>query len=386
MQMRNNLILNNEYQYILLREAKKSGYYDEIPYPSDVDWMSREESDEIAASIMRIGKRKINSLFQMLLLYDNITIPSLIEWDDYSKLKETGYIKIFTYDDMNNYMFNLYKDFDYEYGQYIKPALINSIKKYVSNYNYCKLENDSRFASIIYDLYLWSKIEILHFQKMINENIIMLSINAHIFSTKTISHVKFDQNIVLNYLYFLFSWMEVNIDNLLWDINLSYSYDGIILNSEYRMDKLGLNQDEKPNEDAIVYRTLRAELNKLIGSLPHADSLEDIFRLKEKYRSDINRLRSVIDELEYVLRESGHKKMIEKAAKDISKASKELEKTEKLDKVSTWSTYLSIPVAVAETILSAPPIAGISLGTLGVYATKKSNNIKKENNWISIIR
>ena len=61
--MRNNLILNAEYEYILLREAKKSGYYKEIPYPKDVDWLSREEADEINQRIRKIGKRKINNLF-----------------------------------------------------------------------------------------------------------------------------------------------------------------------------------------------------------------------------------------------------------------------------------------------------------------------------------
>lgn len=384
--MRNNLILNNEYQYILLREARKSGYFEQIPYPEGVDWLSREEADEIEQSIRKIGKRKINNLFQMILLYDNITIPTFIDWDDYSKLKETGYIKIYTYDDMQNYMSKYFEDFDYNDAQNIKPALITSIKKIISNYNYCKIENDTRFASIIYDLYVWSKIDIYQYNKLIAENINMLSTNAYIFDNKTIAQVKFDQNIIINYLQFLFDWLEVNVDNLLWDINLSNSYNGIILNSEYNIDKIGLHQEEKPKEDIAVYRTLKAELSEIIGALPHADSLTEIFYMKEKYRNEIKRLRSVIDELEYILREFGRKKMIESAISDIKKASKELEKIDKLDKVSKWTTYLSIPITVAETVLSIPPVTGITLGVLGVYATTKTNNIKKRNNWISVVR
>lgn len=384
--MRNNLIINAEYEYILLQEAKKSGYYKEIPYPKDVDWLSREESDEIDQRIRKISKRKINNLFQMILLYDNIVIPSFVEWDDYSKLEETGFIKIYTYDDMQNYMSGLYDDFDYDYGQYIKPALITPIKKLVSNYNYCKIMSDIKFASIIYDLYIWSKVDTLNFGKLVEENLIMLSFNASIFDSKIINQVNFSENIVLNYLYFLFNWMEVNVDNLLWDINLSYSSDGIILNSEYNIDKIGINQEEKPSEDVFVYRTLKAELGNLIGALPHADSLEEIFRIKEKYKKDIKRLKIVIDELEEVLKKYGKEKMIIEASSNIAKASKELAKTDKLDKVSKWTTYLSVPVAVTETILSAPPITGISLGVIGTYLTKKSNDIKRKNNWMSVIR
>lgn len=384
--MRNNLILSAEYEYILLREAKKSGYYKEIPYPKDVDWLSREEADEINQRIRKIGKRKINNLFQMVLLYDNIIIPSFVEWDDYSKLEETGYIKIYTYDDMQNYMSGLYDDFDYEYGQYIKPALITPIKKMISKYNYFKIVSDIKFASIIYDLYILEKVDTLNFNKLLKENLVMLTFNAGIFDDKIINQVKFNENIILNYLYFLFNWMEVNVDNLLWDINLSYSIDGIILNCEYNIDKIGISQEEKPNEDAIVYRTLKAELGNLIGALPHADTLYDIFRIKEKYKKDIKRLRMVIDELEEVLREYGKEKMIIEASSNIVKASKELAKADKLDEVSKWTTYLSVPATITETILSAPPVAGISLGFIGTYSTIKSNDIKRKNNWISVIR
>lgn len=78
--------------------------------------------------------------------------------------------------------------------------------------------------------------------------------------------------------------------------------------------------------------------------------------------------------------------MIIEASSNIAKASKELSKTDKLDEVSKWTTYLSVPVAVTEIILSAPPVAGISPGIIGTYSTKKSNDIKRKNNWISVIR
>lgn len=185
---------------IFYYEKQKSGYYKEIPYPKDVEWLSREESDEINQRIRKIGKRKINNLFQMILLYDNIIIPSFVEWDDYSKLEETGYIKIYTYDDMQNYMNGLYDDFDYKYGQYIKSALITHIKKMISNYNYCKIVSDIKFTSIIYDLYIWSKVDTLNFNKLVEENLIMLSFNDSIFDGKIINQVKFNENIILNYL------------------------------------------------------------------------------------------------------------------------------------------------------------------------------------------
>lgn len=385
--MRNNLILNSEYEYILLREARKSGYFNKIPYPDGVDWLSREESDNIYEEINgKIGKNKINNLYQMLLLYDCVTIPSFIEWDDYSKLEQTGYIKINTYDSMKKYMSNLYGNLDYEYGQYIKPALFSSIKKIIKNYNYCKFESDEKFTSIIYDLYLMSKIDVINFQKMVNDNIIMLSFNANVFRGKVIEPVKFHQNIVMNYIYFLFNWLEVNVDNLLWDINLSYSYNAIILNSEYDIERIGLNQEVNPKDDFNTYRTLKVELKKIIGVLPHANSLEEIFYLKDKHEKDIIRLRTVIDELEYVLREYGKEKMIIEASNNIKKASKELAKTDKLDEVSKWATYLSVPTTVVETILSLPPIAGLSLGIAGTYTTKKANDIKRKNNWLSVIR
>ena len=371
----------------MLKEARKSGYFKEIPYPDEVDWLSREESDNLYEEINgKIKRNKINNLFQMLLLYDNVTIPAFIEWDDYSKLEETGYIKINTYDNMREYMSSLHGNLDYEYGQYIKPALFNSIKKIINNFNYIKFENDEKFTSIIYDLYLWSKIDVNNFQKMVSENILMLSLNANVFRNKVIEPVTFNNNIVMNYLLFLFNWLEVHVDNLLWDINLSYSYDAIILNNEYNIEKIGLNQEISPKDDFTTYRTLKVELKNLIGALPHADSLEEIFYLKDKHEKDIIRLRTVIDELEHVLREHGKEKMLIEASNNIKKASKELAKTDKLDGISKWATYLSVPTAIAETVLSLPPILGVGLGVAGTYTTKRKSNIEKKNNWLSVIR
>ena len=385
--MRNNLIINSEYERILLSEARKSGYCTENPYPDNVDWLSREESEIIDNELRgKITAQKVQNLFQMMILYDHVTIPSFIEWDDYSKLEETGYVKINTYDDMKYYMQEVFEDFDYEYGQYIKPAILPEIKKTIAAFNYSKKKSDLKFASIIYDLYLWSKIDKEQFEKVIYKNREMLAQNAEIYKTRVHLPIQFNGNTILNYLTFLFDWLEVHVDQLLWDLNLSNTLDGVIFNSEYNLGKLGVIQETDPRIDNKVYRTLKIELKRIIGTLPHANTLNDVFKIKEQRSKDIMRLRQVLDNLENELRNNGSKKMIEKAINEIRSASAELSKLKEVDAVSKWITYLSLPISVAEKAIGIPSEIGIGAGIISAYTTYKSGSILKKNNWITVIR
>ena len=58
----------------------------------------------------------------------------------------------------------------------------------------------------------------------------------------------------------------------------------------------------------------------------------------------------------------------------------------KLKPMTEGKRKLSSLVTVTETILSAHPIAGLGLGAVGAYLTKKLSIIKRKNNWISVIR
>ena len=57
-----------------------------------------------------------------------------------------------------------------------------------------------------------------------------------------------------------------------------------------------------------AYQILKCECQNIIGTLPIFSSMSDVFRIKEKRRQDVYRLREVLSNLENVLRTDGRER------------------------------------------------------------------------------
>ena len=191
---------------------------------------------------------------------------------------------------------------------------------------------------------------------------------------------------VKDYLQEMIQIFAVHVEALLWDMKLSSEYNATIVNTYYRIEKLGYNHAQKLKDRDSIYNTLKIELSNYLGYMPKFESFHDVLRIKDKQRQDIKRLQNVISELEATLVECGNEKMITQAVNNVSKANKELLRLKQYEKVSKWTTYLSIPIAVSEIVMQLPPILGMSLAGIGTSATLKAEHSKKQSGWVSVIR
>jgi hypothetical protein len=85
------------------------------------------------------------------------------------------------------------------------------------------------------------------------------------------------------------------------------------------------------------------------------------------------------------IRECGKDAAILKAAEDIKKANKDLLKNSKYEAVSKWSTYLSLPVGTAESLLGGSYI-GLTISGVTMLNQLRLDINKRKNNWINVVR
>lgn len=67
--------------------------------------------------------------------------------------------------------------------------------------------------------------------------------------------------------------------------------------------------------------------------------------------------------------------------KDIKQAKKAMNKLSGTITLGTITTWISVPVAVAELILALPPVLGISIGVLGKITSAKEMRTKHKYKW-----
>lgn len=140
---------------------------------------------------------------------------------------------------------------------------------------------------------------------------------------------------------------------------------------------------EKPME---AYGLLRARYGDIIGELPHLESIRDVVELKQHRANDIKRLRSVLNEFEEVLRSDGREACVVRITRDLQKASQELAKGNPVRKVTNWLQYCSVPVSVAEMLLSAKPVVGLSLQAICQLPKLQEAYKGWKYNWIKVVR
>lgn len=131
---------------------------------------------------------------------------------------------------------------------------------------------------------------------------------------------------------------------------------------------------------------LRLAYEQVIDTLPKITSIKGAINFREKNHRSIVNIREAIIGLETELKRGSRRTSINKAINLILSAKKDLNRGQTLEKISEWSTYVSIPLSVVEYVLQLPPSISLVGGLTGLFVTKKSADLKSANKWINFIR
>lgn len=357
--MNNNLILSNQYLDIFFTEAINAKLIKEFEYTF------KGKPERKLSIYSEVEKQK---LFQMLLLYENITLLDIPRFNNRIELAAFNALENIEYIRRNS------KDFwgenDGEFVKYVKsamlPQFVESLKEieiFSKKIDYLKFANN-------YIQYRLDNINSEHNLIDIGEENVRYLRNIGI-EEKEIELAFFQTGICFT--------KEIEALKLL----MKYSSNGgALLNPRFDMSKFSLNEISNIEDQ---YQIIKVLLSDSIKVLPTFDNLTNVLRFRNKHSSELKTLNSTINEWILVFRDGGNIKLIEKAQQDIKKATKELCYGQTLDKVSQISTYISIPLSIAETFTVGIPISSLPIAFVGVASTLKSNKIRKLNNWVQII-
>lgn len=351
-----------------------------------------DEKDFLKFSYHKQRRNKIREqqLYQMLLLYDEVLFTSFdFEFNyDYSELKKVGgliylndeQICKMAYGDRN-------RKIDFNFSQYIKPAVIHNIKNEIKNLYIIrdKKFSEYRFASVLYDLVYAEKKQRIQFGKEFDELNKIVKKNKDFYDF--VKDNKYEKTITYRQEYnaILLEIVLNCVEPVLRDFALHENQSIEILNPVYSIEKLGL-KTKKIEKISDVYGTLKIECSKIIPALPEFSSIKETLDFKEKHMIDVKRLNSVIEELLYILENDGRERMIKQAAINVNKAVEELNKYKLLSKVDKWTIFAALPVGILEFICTMPPIISLPLSVFGISSYLTQTHIKKNNNWIRVVR
>lgn len=338
----------------------------------------------------RLSKKIEQQFYQLLFLYDEVILTDYeFELYDITKLMDLDNIIYFNFDKQTEIISmdrlnHIVPSIEYDFAQYIKPAVIHNIKRDMAPFYKIKNENysDYQFASKYYDILFSDKQRTM---RMIEKYANIYDRNAvyyHkygelVLGRSNIRPTEFNDNML--------AIIARHLDPVLRDFELVKN-DGVeILDPPYSIEKLGLKSKKIQNFEEI-YGTLKVECSKLIPMLPHFNSIYDVLKFKEKKNLQINQLREEIDHLEYILESEGKEKMIIQASNDVKKASSELCRGEESTAVDKWSIFLALPAGLLEYYLSLPPIFSMPLSIYGISSYFRKKYMVDRNCWIRIVR
>jgi len=373
------IVLPENMTKTILMLGKKEGMIKTFEFGEEIDSVMNEEINSL-----RRNRKKEQIVYQLLLLYDEMVLTDFtFEGYDISKLTNEYNItylnmreqeSIFRPDHSSPYI-------EPDFAQYIKPAVIQNIKKGLSQLYKVKDPDvsDLKFASILYDI-VYSSME---------EADILVEKYGHLLETNAL---RYDLKCYINNrevrrgeLYeMMVSFMVLEVEKVLRDFELVRNEDTVILDPPYAIDKLGVSS-KSISDLSDIYGTLKIECNKMIPDLPAFNSIQEVFNYKEKNKKQIKRFRQEIDNLEKVLASDGREKMIIQATKDVEKSSKELFKLEKT-KVDTWCTFISLPATILEYYKNLPPVVSIPLSVIGISSFFHKKYVEDKHGWIRVIR
>lgn len=338
----------------------------------------------------RRNKKKEQQLYQMLLLYDEVLFTSFdFEFNyDYSELKKIGGLVYLSDEQVNNLAYtDRARKIDFDFSQYIKPAVIYNLKNEIKPFYKLRDKNYSeyRFASVLYDMVYSQQEQRVKFRKEFDELNKIAKMNKEYYDF--IADVNHEGRIpVSGEFYTILLEIVLNcVEPVLRDFKLLNEHSIEILNPEYSIEKLGC-KSQKITNISDVYGTLKIECSKIIPALPEFSSIQETLDYKDRHLADVKRLRSVLEELLYILENDSKEKMIEQAAIDVNKAVKELNRGQELSKIDRWTIFSALPVGVLEFLYSMPPILSLPLSIFGISSYLTQKQINKNNNWIRVVR
>lgn len=335
-------------------------------------------------------KKKEQQLYQMLLLYDEVLFTSFdFELNyDYSELKKIGGLIYLSNEQVDNLAYeDKSREIDFDFSQYIKPAVIHNLKNRIKPFYKIKDKNisDYRFASILYDMVYAEHLQKDQFRKEFHQLNKVAKVNKEYY--EFIAAVNHEGYIPVSGEFYtvLVETVRNCVEPVLRDFNLHNKHSIEILNPEYSIEKLGI-KNSNITDICDTYGALRIECSKVLPELREFSSIWDVLDCKDKHYKDVKRLRSVIEELLYTLENDSREKMIEQAAISVNKAAAEFNKGKKLSKIDKWSIIIAAPAGVLEYLNSMPPIVSLPLSVFGVSSYLTQKQIRKKNNWIWVVR
>lgn len=392
--MRQSVILPDRVQNVFFNEAEKSGLViplDNIAddlYPPD----ELREANALYKSALDKRDNEKQSIFRMLMLFDNIILPNVVDYYDYDKLINTELFSIYFLEDFMEFD-PIHEEGHKEYAMYLKPAIVPVYEKILRSYFRIgeTVGSFSDFASDLYDVILVGKGMPLRHKSFWEANKKYFNIrNKHSFNDL---RNKFGSlpDILLEKRRFetdLYSWLITLYQSLCWNLKISSEKDAAIWDCEFQLANIGCDSYSSDiSYEMEAYNILRVECSKIIGTLPEVNSIQEVIRLKENRRNDLHNLRQELSRLEYEIRNGSSLKAVEKAAKDISKASKALSRGNTVRQVTKWVNFFALPVSTASLFAEKPEIA-IGSGILTVIGQTLSfveTTIKDKNKWFEMI-
>ena len=390
--MRHSVILSNQYEQLLLHEAEKSGLIKELPILPE-GLYDPDEMQEVSLFFDSLLEKRIEErkkLLQVILLFDEIILPSAPGSYDYNRLNDIGTFKIYPFDDF--YYDSSKKTEDHDlHVQQLKRAIIPVAEKKLKSY-YEKIPNNldySDFVSALYDFVLSCK-ALPRKYRYINK------INKRLFDERNTDYYRIADAMQMpdslrvpgRFFTDVAATISCMYDELSWQLKISSENEATIMNCEYQLASIGCESFTGEVDSAMnAYKLLSVECKNAMGTLPEVNSIQEVIKIKEKRQHDLRNLREVLSQLEYEIKNSGSISAINKAAKDISKASKALSVGNRVSQITRWTNRFLLPLSVASIFMQNKEVAIASgvIGVIGRTATIVGDSISQRNNWIELI-
>lgn len=379
--MSSNIIIDGYEQSLLINEIIKSKY-GKSEYST---------SEEINYELFDINvKSKIQDLFQMFIIYEKVIFPAVDPNYNLDELLLTGHIEYDTYDDMEKKLDFKQRipEIDYPFSQYLKPLIIDSLcEGHRSFFKNTKDYTLKECCSIAYD-YCYPDVK----NKTYTKN------NRNLFSKildENLDDFKFRNQKSINatglsaeksQMLYITSDIASSVEILTYELQLSSEHDCPIIQSHFDFNKISYFGNMYNHITRDAYVLLKIECRNILGELPYIESFTQALSIKNKKKNEIKNLRSVLIELNYVLKEEGQEKAITKIVKDIHKAQLELTKGNPYKKVAKWTQFIAVPIAAAETLLQSQTFFGISIEAIGQLVEIIPEVKRRQNNWLEVFR
>jgi hypothetical protein len=134
-----------------------------------------------------------------------------------------------------------------------------------------------------------------------------------------------------------------------------------------------------PRSAADHFVVLRAVLAEDRGALPRIRDIRHALALRRD--PNLRSLREMLAEFHKSV-QSGDATVVASARREVARAKRAMTRRQQWQRGLDWVTYLALPVAIAEALTGAPPIAGTSLSVLGATGTAIASRTKRRNRWV----